>query len=229
MRTLGLFNIAALIASSMVLAIAFVLLPVQAWSPAMITSVIIFTLAVGLLFYAPSAIFRKQSKRDAAQLATIGPIGAITGWFLLLAAGAVVLSILGHEKIVIALDIFAVGTFVIGGLMLRASMNIVNEVSENYTISSNHIKWQSHIQGLCNVSSEKISKELLDGLADKLRYVASDISGGSPMDSDIDTAISEIGSQLDTTPGANIESLIKKIDMLLAKRDIFLRTARSKI
>jgi len=77
MRSMGLFNLAALVASVMVLAIAAVLVPDKSWSNAAITAVVIFALAVGFVFYVPSMLVKSQSDSDAAQMASLGPLGVV--------------------------------------------------------------------------------------------------------------------------------------------------------
>ena len=84
MRVLGLFNLSALVSSLMILAIAYVLVPDKVWTNEAIAALIIFALAVGFIFYIPSALVKDNGDNDAAQMASIGPLGAITGWTLLI-------------------------------------------------------------------------------------------------------------------------------------------------
>lgn len=228
MRSIGLFNLAALVASVMVLAIAAILVPDKSWSTAAIASVGIFALAVGFIFYVPSMLVKSQSGNDAVQMASLGPLGVVTGLTLLLTAGAFVLAILGMDKLASALDIFAIGSFIISGLMLRASVEVVSNVAAKYSVPSKHIGWQSEVQGLRSITSDSKSKTSLEQLAEKLRYAASDIPGGSPQDGQIDGVVQEIGNLLSADSTANVQSQISKIEMLIAQRDVFLRSARNK-
>ena len=228
MRSMGLFNLAALVASVMVLAIAAVLVPDKSWSNAAITAVVIFALAVGFVFYVPSMLVKSQSGSDAVQMASLGPLGVVTGWTLLLTAGAFVLAILGMDKLAWSLDIFAIGSFIISGLMLRAAADVVSNVAAKYSVPSKHIGWQSEVQGLRSIASDAKSKAFLEQLAEKLRYAASDVPGGSPQDGSIDSEVRGIGDQLSADSAANVQSQIAKIEMLIAQRDVFLRSARNK-
>lgn len=227
MRKLGFFNVSALIASVTVLSMAFILVPDKSWSPLVITSVALFALAVGFIFYVPTAISAKRGNTDASNLASIGPISVASGWLFLLTAGAAALAIFGFEKLAIALDIFAVGTFVISALTIHAAMNKVADVSNSYSQPSNHLRWQGDIRGLLGQVTDRKNADLIEKLAEKLRYAASDVPGGTPHDVGIDSAISEIGNLTDSNT-SGLEEIVKKIEILLAKRDVFLRTARSK-
>lgn len=228
MRSMGLFNLAALVASIMVLAIAAVLVPDKSWSNAAITSAVIFALAVGFIFYAPSMLVKSQNGSDAAQMASLGPLGVVTGWTLLLTVGAFVFAILGMDKLAWTMDIFAIGSFIISGLMLRAAADVVSNVATKYSAPSKHIGWQSEVQGLRSIASDTKSKASLEQLAEKLRYAASDVPGGSPQDSSIASEVQGISEQLNADSAANVQSQISKIEMLIAKRDVFLRSARNK-
>lgn len=228
MRSIGMFNLAALAASVMVLTIAAVLVPDKSWSNAAITSGVIFALSVGFIFYAPSMLVKSQSGSDAAQMASLGPLGVVTGWTLLLTAGAFVLAILGMDKLAWTLDIFAIGSFIISGLMLRAATNVIGNVATQYSAPSRHIGWQGEVQGSCSIASDAKSKASLEQLAEKLRYAASDVTGGTPQDSSIDSEVSAISDQLSADSAANVQSQISKIEILIAQRDVFLRSARNK-
>ena len=228
MRSIGMFNLVALVASTMVLAIAVVLVPDKIWNTAAIASVLVFALAVGFVFYAPSVLVKKQSGSDAAQMASLGPLGVITGWMLLLTAAAFGFALFGFDKLAWTFDIFAIGSFVISGLLLRSALDVVNNVAANYAMPSKHIHWQSEIQGLRNIASDNNTKTSLEQLAEKLRYAASDVPGGSPQDDQIDSFVQSINDQLVTDRASDVQSQILKIDMLIAQRDVFLRSARSK-
>ncbi|MBI5626712.1 MAG: hypothetical protein HY935_05875, partial [Nitrosomonadales bacterium] len=228
MRSMGMFNLAALVASAMVLTIAAVLVPDKSWSNVAITSVMFFALSVGFIFYVPSMLVKNQSGSDAAQMASLGPLGVITGWTLLLTAGAFVLALFGMDKLAWALDIFAVGTFIISGLMLRAATDVISNVTSQYSGPSKHIRWQGEVQGLSSIASDSKSKTSLEQLAEKLRYAASDVPGGSPQDSSINSEVLGISDQLSVNSAADVQSQISKIEMLIAQRDVFLRSARNK-
>lgn len=228
MRAIGLFNLAALIASLMVLAIAAILVPDKSWSAAVISSAIVFSLTVGLAFYLSSIVVKKQSGNDAARMAALGPLSVLTGCALLMTAGGFSLALLGMDKAVIALDIFVVGSLVISGLMLRAASNVIGDAVVQHCVASKHIAWQGAVQSLHHITSDTLSKTALEQLAEKFRYAASDALGSTPQDSSIDSVVHDISEQLAANSAADVQSQISKIEMLMAQRDVFLRTLRSK-
>lgn len=228
MRSMGFFSLAALVGSVMVLAIAAFLVPDKSWSNATITSTFIFALAVGFVFYAPSMLVKSQNGIDAAQIATLGPLGVVTGLTLLLTASAFVLAILRLDMLAWAIDILAIGSFIISVLLLSAAADVVSNVAAKYSVPSKHTGWQSEVQVLRSIASDAKSKAILEQLEEKLRYAASDVPGGSPQDSSIDSEVRSIGDQLRTNSSANLQSQIAKIEMLIAQRDVFMRTARNK-
>lgn len=227
MRNFGLFNLSALVASAMVVAIAFVLVPEQSWTTELLVSVVLFSVSVGFVFFAPTILSKKKGITDASQLATIGPLSVIAGWLFMLTAAAAAFAIFGFGKIAIALDIFAVGTFIIGSITLRAAINVVADVSENFSMPSSHARWQQNIQGLAGLTSDRKCTEALEKLAEKFRYAPSDIPGGTPHDSELDRVIGEIAQSVESQ-SYDFEEKIKRIEALMVKRDMFLRTARNK-
>jgi hypothetical protein len=228
MRVLGLFNIAALVSSLMILAMAYVLVPDKLWTNEAIAALVIFALAVGFIFYIPSVLVKDHGENDAAQMASIGPLGVITGLTLLLTSGAFVLSLLEMNKFALALDIFAVGTFIVSALMLRVASSVIGDVTTQYSMPSNHIRWQSEIQGFSGIASDRKTKASLEKLAEKFRYAASDLPGGTPSDDNIDLAINTVGEALSTDSSSDVIDLIQRIDVLIAQRDVFLRSKRNK-
>ena len=227
MRLIGLFNLAALASSFIVFGIAYVLVPDKVWTNEAIAALVIFALAVGFIFYTPFVLAKKQGGADATQMASIGPLGIITGLTLLSTSGAFVLALLGMDKLALALDIFAVGAFIIGALMLKAASTVISNVAAQYSAPSNHIRWQRALQGFREISVDSKTQSSLEKLAEKFRYAASDIPGGTPSDEKIDLAVNSIGATLSYDGSANVTNQIHEIDVLISQRDIFLRTKRS--
>ena len=227
MRNFGLFNLSALVASAMVLGIAFVLVPDQSWTTELMVSVALFSVSVGFVMFSPTILSKTKGSTDASQMATIGPLSVIAGWLFMLTAAAAAFAIFGFGKIAIALDIFAVGTFIIGAITLRAAINVVADVSEKYSRPSSHVRWQQSIQGLAGLTADRKCAETLEKLAEKFRYAPSDVPGGTPHDSDLDSAINEIAQSVESQTSDFAEK-VKRIEALMVKRDMFLRTARNK-
>jgi len=228
MRLIGWFNLAAVVAGLMALAMAYYLVPDKAWSDAAITSIVVFSLSVGFIFYLPSLITKQQHGRDSIPIASIGPLGFLTGLIPIISAVAFILALKGMDNIAFAVNVFAVGFFIISWLMLRASADVISNVETTGTAPSKHISWQSEIQGLCCATSDNTLKNTLDKLAEKLRYAASDVPGGSTQDSQIENEIQSISDLLAVNKTTDVQAHISNVEMLLQQRDIYLRSARNK-
>jgi hypothetical protein len=228
MHLIKWFNFAAIVASLMVLAIAYILVPDKSWSTAAITSIIFFALATGFIFYVPSLITKKQYDRNAVQMALIGPLGFLKALMLLMTLGTFVLAFNGMDNLAFAGNVFLVCIFIISWLMLRASADVIQNIENENTIPSKHFGWQSDIQNLITITSNQPIKKSFTNLAEKLRYTASDITGGTPQDNLIDSAIEAVKDQLTTDNDKNIQEKISKIEILIEQRNIYLRSARNK-
>ncbi|MDH2915613.1 MAG: hypothetical protein PXX77_01925, partial [Gallionella sp.] len=115
---------------------------------------------------------------------------------------------------------------IISWLMLRAATNVISDVTAQSSVPSKHLVWQGTIQGLLSVVSDPKSQASLERLAEKLRYAASDVPGGTPHDSSIDDAVQGISDQLNADSAADVQGQISKIEMLMAQRDVVLRSSR---
>lgn len=228
MRAIGWFNLSALAASSMVFAIAFVLVPDKTWSAAAITSLALFAFSVAFVFYLPSVMLKNRGGNNAAQMASLGPLGFVTGGMLLLTAAGFVSALMDWDKIAWVMDIFAFGSFLLSQFMLRATLEVVGNVASQYSAPSKHTIWQSEIQVLCGMATEATTKSGLERLAEKLRYAASDVPGGSPQDNQVNSEIRALADLLGLDSSTVLQENISKIEMLIAQRDVYLRANRSK-
>lgn len=77
-------------------------------------------------------------------------------------------------------------------------------------------------------ATHRESLEKLHALSEKLRYLASDVPGGSPQDSGIKQIFEEMTGQLQLDPAADLTNGFVNLNSLLVQRDVYLRTARSK-
>ena len=228
MHLIRWFNFAAIVASLMVLAIAYILVPDKSWSAATITSILFFALATGFIFYVPSLITKKQHDRNAVQMALIGPLGFLKVLMLLMTLGVFVLAFNRMDNLAFAGNVFLVCIFIISWLMLRASADVIQNIENENTIPSKHFGWQSDIQILITMTSNQLIKKSFTDLAEKLRYAPSDIPGGTPQDNLIDSVIEAIKHQLTTNNDTSIQEQISKIEILIEQRNIYLRAARNK-
>jgi hypothetical protein len=81
---------------------------------------------------------------------------------------------------------------------------------------------------LAAMSTHQESLAKLRALLEKLRYSSSDVPGGSPQDAGIEEIFNMMSEKLQSDPTAELTSHFGGIDSLLAQRDVYLRSARSK-
>lgn len=228
MKSVSLLNVAAAIAALTVLVISFILVPDPMWSAVTIVTAIGFAGSVGFVFYIPSILRQKQQGTDAQQMAAIGPY-AVSSTFLLLAMGAgFVLALVGYQKLGLAMLVFGIGAFLVTSLILNAALKVVGEISSKLSQPSRHFDWKNQVAILMSQATHKESLENLHALSEKLRYLASDVPGGSPQDSGIQQIFDGMTGQLQSDPAADLTSGFGELNSLLVQRDVYLRTARSK-
>lgn len=228
MKSVSLLNVAAAIAALTVLVISFILVPDPMWSAVTIVTAIGFAGSVGFVFYIPSILRQKQQGTDAQQMAEIGPY-AVSSTFLLLAMGAgFVLTLVGYQKLGLAMVVFGIGAFLVTSLILNAALKVVGEISSKLSQPSRHFDWKNQVAILMSQATDKESLENLHALSEKLRYLASDVPGGSPQDSGIKQIFEEMTGQLQSDPAADLTNGFGELNSLLVQRDVYLRTARSK-
>ena len=228
MKSVSLLNVAAAIAALTVLVISFILVPDPMWSAVTIVTAIGFAGSVGFVFYIPSILRQKQQDTDAQQMAAIGPY-AVSSTLLLLAMGAgFVLTLVGYQKLGLAMVVFGIGAFLVTSLILNAALKVVGEISSKWSQPSHHFDWKNQVAILMSQATHKESLENLHALSEKLRYLASDVPGGSPQDSGIKQIFEEMTGRLQSDPAADLTNGFGELNSLLVQRDVYLRTARSK-
>lgn len=228
MKSVGMLNLAALVAAVTVVAFAAVLFPENLTSDVSIAALIVFALSVGFMFYVPSILVRNGSGSNAASMASIGMSGAISLMLLIATAIGFFLALAGYERLAIATDILAIGGFIVGVLVVRSALVVVDSVSGSSSRVSKHSVWQQEIQALSSVVGDDLIKNNFEKLSEKLRYSASDVAGGAPQDSEIDGLISASKEALLGENSSELKNLLIKIELLLAQREVFLRSARSR-
>jgi hypothetical protein len=112
--------------------------------------------------------------------------------------------------------------------VLNAALKVVGDISAKWSQPSHHVNWQSEVTVLASLSTHKESLAKLHALIEKLRYSASDVPGGSPQDAGIEQMFNVMSERLQSDPAADLTSQFSPINGLLAQRDVYLRTARSK-
>lgn len=228
MKSISLLKIAASIAALTVVVIAFILVPEPLWTAITIATVIGFACSVGYVFYAPLILSRKQHTADASQIAAIGPLGAISIVLLMATGGGFVLALVGYQMLGLAMLVLGVGAFLAMSLVMNSALKVVSDVSEKWAQPSHHVTWQNQLTMLASQSTHPESLEKLNLLLEKLRYSASDVLGGSPQDAGIEQIFNLMSQKLQSDPAADLTNELGPINGLLAQRDVYLRSVRSK-
>ncbi len=228
MKSISLLNIAAIIAAVTVLVIAFILVPEPLWSTTTIVTAIGFASSVGFVFYMPSILRLKQQGTDAHQMAAIGPFWIVSMMLLLAMGGGFVLALAGYQKLGLAMLVFGIGAFLVMSLMLNAALKVVGDVSMKWSQPSHHVDWQSRVTILISQTTHQESLSKLRTLLEKLRYLASDVPGGSPQDASVEQMFNVMSAQLKSDPAVDLTGQFGALDSLLAQRDLYLRSSRSK-
>jgi hypothetical protein len=228
MKSISLLNIAASIATLTVLLIAFILVPEPLWTATTLITAIGFAGSVGYVFYIPSVLRQNDKGTDASQMAAVGPLGIVSIVLLMATGGGFVLALVGYQKLGLALLVFGIGAFLIMSLVLNAALKVVGDISAKWSQPSHHVNWQNQITILVSQSTHQESLAKLHVLLEKLRYSASDVPGGSPQDESIEQIFNLMSEKLQSDTTADLTSQFGPIHVLLAQRDAFLRSARSK-
>ena len=228
MKSISLLNIAASIAALTVLVIAFILVPEPLWTATTIATAIGFTCSVSYVFYVPSIFHQNAQSTDASQMAAVGPLGTVSIVLLMATGGGFVLALAGYQKLSLAMLVFGIGAFLVMSLVVNAALKVVGDVSAKWSQSSHHVNWQNKVTMLASQATHQASLANLHALLEKLRYSASDVPGGSPQDASIEQVFNVMSEQLQSDPTTDLTSQIGPINSLLAQRNIYLRTARSK-
>jgi len=228
MKSISLLNIAASIAALTVIVVSFILVPEPLWTAITIATSIGFAGSVGYLFYVPSILRQNAQSTDASQIAGVGPLGTVSILLLMATGGGFVLALLGYQKLGLALLVFGIGAFIVMSLVLNAALKVVGDISAKWSQPSHHVNWQSQVTMLTSLSTHQESLAKLRMLLEKLRYSASDVSGGSPQDAGIEEIFNVMSEKLQSDPTADLTSHFSSVNGLLAQRDVYLRSARSK-
>lgn len=228
MKSIPLLNIAASIAALTVLVIAFILIPEPLWTATTIATAIGFAASVGFVFYTPSILRQHKQSADATQMAAVGPLGIISVVLLMTMGFSFVLALVGYQKLGLAMLVLGIGAFIVMALLLNAALKVVGDVSAKWSQPSHHVNWKNQVTILASQATHQGSLAKLSALQEKLRYSASDVLGGSPQDVELEQIFNAMLEQLQTDPAADLTSQFGPIDVLLAQREVYLRSARSK-
>ena len=223
--TIGVFNFIALILCIAVFTIAIILIPEQSWNYLTITTVLFFGLSVGYIFYIPRKIVKRDN--DSSTFASLGLLGIISGLLLIVSSISLIFSLLGYIKITFVFIVIYVTLFIITNLLLRAVISIVDDVSDQKNFRG--IKnWKIEIENLSILSTHEESKKSLKNLADKIRYMPSDLENEISQDTEIENYIKNIKIELDNNIDKDINNQLLKLENLFNQRNIFINAKRNK-
>ena len=116
--------------------------------------------------------------------------------------------------------------------LLQLTDDLLGEITEDQRFTADdlcawHQRWLGEVQVLRGMSTDRGEGELLEKLVDKLHHAASDLPGGSPQDAEIDALLAKM-SDLLGAGGESLAEAVRQTELLLLKRDVFLRAGRSK-
>jgi len=227
MNRSGLVGFAGLIAAATTLALGFVLFPERLSSSVAVVSLAILAGSVGLLFYVPSIVVGQRGANDAAPLASIGPVTATLAVLLVTAATGFVLALGGFDRLAVAADVLAVGSFLVGVFVIRAALTVVEDVARRHSGLSRHAVWRGELLRLASTARDTTIKTDVERAAEDLQYAASDVDG-SPQDAAITQAIEVTSRHVATGNPAVVGEGLAELRRLLSQREVYLRSSRSK-
>jgi len=222
-----LVGFAGLIAAATTLALGFVLFPERLSSSVAVVSLAILAGSVGLLFYVPSIVVGQRGANDAAPLASIGPVTATLAVLLVTAATGFVLALGGFDRLAVAADVLAVGSFLVGVFVIRAALTVVEDVARRHSGLSRHAVWRGELLRLASTARDTTIKTDVERAAEDLQYAASDIDG-SPQDAAITQAIEVTSQHVASGNPAMVGEGLAELRRLLSQREVYLRSSRSK-
>jgi len=222
------FNLAAVVAITCVLSIIYVIFPESLWSSrTFFISALSLSISVGYIFYIPS-ICKNKSNNDAANFAVIGPQTLIVLIMLGLTFASFRSAILGSNGLALIFDILAFAFLLISQFLLKSSIQVIQNTSEKYSKSSNHIKWQNELRAITTQTEDKNLKKQLMQVIDSLRYSPSDVSEGTPHDEEIKTNIFHLRDIILKNLTVDSNSTLIKIKMLVELRNDYIKSFRNK-
>ena len=227
MNRSGLVGFAGLIAAATTLALGFVLFPERLSSSVAVVSLAILAGSVGLLFYVPSIVVGQRGANDAAPLASIGPVTATLAVLLVTAATGFVLALGGFDRLAVAADVLAVGSFLVGVFVIRAALTVVEDVARRHSGLSRHAVWRGELLKLASTARDTTIKTDVERAAEDLQYAASDLDG-SPQDAAITQAIEVTSQHVASGNPAMVGEGLAELRRLLSQREVYLRSSRGK-
>ncbi|MCP3711502.1 hypothetical protein M3I54_31835 [Paraburkholderia sp. CNPSo 3274] len=195
------------------LAILYLVLPSNSWTPATVVSAIAVALSLGAVIYLPS-VFAPASKTQAARLAGVGPLGATVAITLLLSIVALLLSLIGAASAAWAVLVVALAAFIIGNLTTNVARKMVDDVQTTQAKDERYRNWTIALTRIAVEISDADAKLLCTKIAEELRYVPSARATDAKDEaSQVSSAISALQASV---PNGDATDIVLKLNRLQA-------------
>lgn len=210
-----------------VLAILYLVLPSNSWTPATVASAIAVALSLGSLFYLPRAC-APASKTQAARLASVGPLGATVAVSLLFSIIALLLSLSGAASVAWAVLVAALAAFTIGNLTTNVARKVVDDVQITQARDERYRSWTIVLNQIAGDISDSAAKELCTKIAEELRYAPSARAIDAKDEaSQVSSAISALQASARNGDATDIVSKLNQLQAVLSAHSSALTALRS--
>jgi hypothetical protein len=192
-----------------------------------ISSTALLIVAVGNLIY--GFLFASQQKTDTGRIGSIGIIAAFSIALLISSSFGILLAI--NEKTTEAnvLNIITIGLFFIQFFIIKASVNVLNDVEITTNYHSSHLRWANQMREIAHQCKSDELKVRLEKFADDCNYFSRDLSPNSTdINLAIEIAIKKLSLQVSQKNYEIAISTCEELDRLSQQRDRDLKAGRSK-
>lgn len=218
---------AGVVAVLAVLAILYLVLPSNSWTPATIASAIAVALSLGAVIYLPGA-FAPASKTQAARLAGVGPLGAAVAITLLLSIVALLLGLSGAASAAWAVLVAALAAFVIGNLATNVARKVVDDVQITGAKDERYRTWTIALNQIAADIGDGAARTLCAKIAEELRYAPSARAIDAKDEaSQVSSAISALQASARNGDATDIVSKLNRLQAVLSTHASALAALRS--
>jgi len=192
-----------------------------------LSSTALLIVAAGNFVY--GFLFASQQKTNTGRIGSIG-ITAIFSIVLLISSGlGIFLAI--NEKTTPAnvLNIITIGLFFIQFFIIKASVNVLNEVEAATNYQSSHLKWANHIREISNQCKSDELRVRLKKIAEDCEFLSRDLSpNNTDINLVIESTIKKISQQVSEKNYEIANSYCDELYRLSQQREYELKASRSK-
>ena len=225
------FKFAAGSASAVVILLAIIVVPKESWDAAMIVALLLFSSSVALPLAAPQ-LLTGHGKTETGSIATIGLSGTVVIVYLILAFSAFLLAAYGISRTIVwAAIVVSAGWLIIGSLITRGSIHYLDRVfSENTSGQPTRSLIMAELSAIRSSCPAQFASDL-DGLLEKLRFSASDISGTNSVENEniLGLLRGELTASCKNSDPSAFQKVYSELEARLSVREAHLKAGRSKI